>query len=89
MRSTISRRAFLTRASAGAMTVGALSTIPGFVATSAQTGPIEEAPEVTLAEPLVVYVHNPAAGEVAFMVGTQEVTRHDPELVAQLLKLMG
>ncbi|HEX3721953.1 MAG TPA: hypothetical protein VHV31_04135 [Nitrolancea sp.] len=91
MRSAISRRAFLTRASAGAMTIGALSTISGIASpVFAQTNPTTaETPEITLAEPLVVYVHNPAAGDVAFMVGTQEVTRHDPELVAQLLKLMG
>jgi hypothetical protein len=89
MKSAISRRAFLTRASTGAMAIGALSSVSGLATTAyAQTDSTQEAPEITLAEPFVVYIHDPSAGEVAFITGTEEVTRHDPELVARLLKLM-
>jgi hypothetical protein len=63
--------------------------MPGLAATaSAQTGAPEEIPEIALAEPFVVYIHDPSAGEVAIITGTQEVTRHDPVLVAHLLNLM-
>lgn len=86
----ISRRTFLVRASTGAVAIGALSSVPGLAAAApAQTGAIEETPEIALAEPFVVYIHNPSAGEVAIISGTQEVTRHDPVLVAHLLNLMG
>jgi len=91
MKSSLSRRALLTRASAGAITIGALSSMPllaSAVSTQAEQ-PVEElAEEITVAEPLVVYIHNPSAGEIAVLSGTQEVTHHDPELVARLLKLI-
>jgi|SwirhisoilCB3_FD_contig_31_546070_length_607_multi_3_in_0_out_0_2 hypothetical protein len=90
MKARMSRRRFLTRASAGAVTVGALSSVPVLSASaSAQhSAPEKAGPPVTTSEPLVVYVHNPSAGNVAVMVGTDEVVRHDPELVARILKLM-
>ena len=90
MKSTISRRAFLARASTGAVVIGTVGSVPGLAATaSAQSGATEETPEIALAEPFVVYIHDPSAGEVAIITGTQEVTRHDPVLVAHLLNLMG
>jgi hypothetical protein len=90
MTSTISRRMFLTRASTGAVALGALGSVPGLAAAApAQTGVTEEPPEIALTEPFVVYIHDPSAGEVAIISGTQEVTRHDPVLVAHLLNLMG
>jgi hypothetical protein len=85
MRSRMSRRRFLTRASAGAVTVGALSTVPALTLPASAQG---TTPPVTLSDPLVVYVHDPSAGNVSVMVGTDEVTHHDPELVARILKLM-
>ena len=93
MRSTISRRAFLTRASGGAMALGALSSVSLLTTTAAgevqaPAGAIEETIGTTLAEPFVVYIHDPSAGEVAMISGTQEVTRYDPILVAHLLKLV-
>ena len=93
MTSTISRRMFLTRASTGAMALGALSSASLLTAAApsevqAPTEAIEETVATTLAEPFVVYIHDPSAGEVAVISGTQEVTRHDPVLVAHLLKLM-
>lgn len=38
-------------------------------------------------DPFVAYVRDPLHGEIAFMVGTREIVRRDPELVARLLKL--
>jgi hypothetical protein len=80
---------FLTRASTGAVAIGALGSVPGLAAAPAHTGVTEEPPEIALTEPFVVYIHDPSAGEVAIISGTQEVTRHDPVLVAHLLNLMG
>jgi len=39
-------------------------------------------------EPIVAYAHNPANGQLALMVGTSELTVHDPELVARLRQLV-
>lgn len=91
MTARMSRRRFLTRASAGAVTVGAFSSIPVLTASASVQRSVPEKsglPPVTSSEPLVVYVHNPSAGEVSIMVGTDEVIRHDPELVARILNLM-
>lgn len=93
MRSTISRRAFLTRASSGAVALGALSSASLLAVTTpseaqAPAEAIGETLETTLTEPFVVYIHDPSAGEVAVISGTGEVTRLDPVLVAHLLKLM-
>ena len=87
MKSSLSRRALLTRASAGAITIGALSSMP-LLASAVSTQAEQPVEEITVAEPLVVYIHNPSAGEIAVLSGTQEVTHHDPELVARLLKLI-
>src|SRR5262249_3648138 len=42
-----------------------------------------------LSNPLMVYVTDAAAGEITFLQGTQQVTRHDRALVARLVSLMG
>jgi hypothetical protein len=73
--------------------LGVLSGAPLLAATASSgvQAPAEyvgETLETTLAEPFVVYIHDPSAGEVAVISGEQEVTRHDPVLVAHLLKLM-
>jgi len=40
-------------------------------------------------EPMVAYVKDAARGEVAFLIGTQEVVRTDRRLVARLIAAMG
>jgi hypothetical protein len=91
------RREFLKRASVGAAAVGALVMAPGLKLArerSAAAGRVPSeagfAPTVKLTEgaggPLVAYVRDPARGEVAILVGTEEVVRYDPALVARLLQ---
>ena len=41
---------------------------------------------LTLAGPMVVHVRDLASGELAMMVGTQELIYRDPELVSRLVK---
>ena len=38
------------------------------------------------AEPVVAFVSDPARGEIALMVGDQEVVRRDPDLAARLTR---
>ena len=40
---------------------------------------------VTLAGPMLVHIRDLASGEVALMVGTQELVYRDPELVSRLV----
>lgn len=52
--------------------------------------PFVQAPEPTITAfslPFVAYVRDPLRGELSLMVGPREIVRHDPELVARLLKL--
>lgn len=37
-------------------------------------------------EPVVAYVRDRAKGEVALFIGTREIIRRDPDLVARLLE---
>jgi hypothetical protein len=46
-------------------------------------------PLPAFAQPMVAYVHNAASGELSLMVGTQEMTIHDPDLVARLFQRAG
>ncbi len=91
----LSRRTFLgaSAAAAGAAVIG----VP--IATAAAgSGTAVAAPTLAggtaafgakASGPLVVYVPDAAAGDVSIMVGTQEVTYHDPELVARLARAAG
>jgi hypothetical protein len=88
----LSRRTFLgaSAAAAGAAVIG----VP--IATAAASpGGATAAPALTAAGaavgakasgPLVVYVPDAGSGDVSIMVGTQEVTYHDPDLVARLAR---
>ena len=40
-------------------------------------------------DPVVAYVHNASSGDLSLMVGTTEVTLHDPDLVARLFQRAG
>ena len=80
----LTRRGFLKKTSAGAVALGALGAVPGAaLAAEAAKTPATRGAE-TAAEPFVVYVRNPAAGELVLLSGTQEFTHTDPDLVARL-----
>ncbi len=92
-----SRRTFLKRGGTGAAAVGLLAAIPAFPgrawgsvrpATSHGPGVVTTAePEAT--RPLVVHIPDPRKGDVHLMVGTREVIRRDPALVARLVRAAG
>ena len=92
----LTRRRFLGWSSAGAAVgVGLVALVPHLasqgLATSSQPAarpvpePAAPAPQA-LDNPLVAYVHNATSGNLSLMVGTQEVTVHDPDLVARLIR---
>jgi hypothetical protein len=88
----LSRRTFLgaSAAAAGAAVIG----VP-IATAAASSGGAAAAPALATggaalgtkaSGPLVVYVPDAASGDVSIMVGTQEVTYHDPDLVARLAR---
>lgn len=84
----LTRRSLLKKTSTGALIAGALAVAPGGVALTAGR---HDAPDVdtSMAEmgtvaPFVAYVRNPKDGELVLMVGSEEITVHDPALVARL-----
>jgi hypothetical protein len=91
----LSRRTFLgaSAAAAGAAVIG----VP-IASAAASSGTATAAPALAAggallgakaSGPLVVYVPDTTAGDVAIMVGTEEVTYHDPDLVARLARAAG
>ena len=90
----ITRRTFLTRTSLGVAAVGAMATIPGagvLAATrrkgqAAPLGAAIAAGHLTRSGPLVITIPDPRDGSLSFFSGESEVTRHDPQLVANLLR---
>jgi anaerobic selenocysteine-containing dehydrogenase len=94
----LSRRQFLTKASAGvAASVAAasgLAAVPALlapaVADASAVGPgagREPEPDLTgVGQDVVAYVTNESKGEVTVLVGTQEVVAHDRQLVGRLLR---
>ncbi len=86
----LTRHGFLRKTSAGAIAVGALAALPG--AALAATRPksaISPGTEALTAEPFVVYVRNPAAGEMVVLVGAEEFTYTDRALAARLWQARG
>ncbi len=83
----VNRRSFLWQTSAGAalLAVAAASPIRGQQSASATAPALDRVGEPTF-EPIVAYVRNVAAGEIALMVGTREIVVRDAELVGRLLK---
>ena len=94
----LSRRQFLTRASAGvAATVAAatgLSTVPALLgpavadAAPGIPGPgTEPEPDLTgVGHPVVAYVTDPSAGEVTVLVGTRAIVARDRQLAGRMLR---
>jgi hypothetical protein len=81
-----SRRGFLAAAGAGAAAVGAASVAPKAAAARPDAGE-PAVPRSGHTEPLVAYVRDAHTGEVAVMVGEQEVVVHDPELAARIARV--
>ncbi len=77
---SFSRRKLIVGATAGAATAGVLAMVPHL----GQHPPAAAA--TTNADPLMVYVTNPASAQVTMLVGNKEITFRDPALVAQLLR---
>jgi len=94
--SRITRRTLFKRTSLGAAVVGALLAAPHAIGARAEAaGNGSDAPRGSAdsvltspatSEPVVAYVRDSAKGEIAIFVGTQEIIRHDPQLVARLLQ---
>ena len=85
----VTRGGFLKKTAGGAVAIGALGALPGAVA-SAAVKPVRRtarARRPEAGEAFVAYVRDPAAGEITLLIGTREVTRHDPELVERLWQM--
>lgn len=80
----LTRRSLLKKTSTGALVVGALAAVPGGAALAAGPPETPNLAEMESAGPFVAYVSNPKAGELVLMVGSEEITLHDPALVARL-----
>lgn len=83
----ISRRGFLGKTSAGAATVGALLAVPGL----AEARQESRIPPLTLTQqelegPVVAHVRDLTSGEIAILVGTQQIVYRDKEFVARLVR---
>ena len=88
MANKMSRRAFLSRTTATATTVGVLGAGIGFGVDEAMFhAPGAQATHFD--QPLMVYVTDASKGEVTFLMGTREVVKTDYSLVARLKKAMG
>ncbi len=84
----LTRWGFLKKTSVGAVALGALGALPGAArAAGPLKTPAAAAHEMAAAEPFVVYVRDPAAGEIVLLVGTTEITHTDPDLVARLWRV--
>ncbi len=86
----LSRGGFLKKTSVGAVAFGALAALPG--AAVAAVRPQMAAPSETdalTAAPFVVYVRNPAAGEMVVLAGAEEFTYTDRALAARLWQARG
>ncbi|MGH2515181.1 MAG: hypothetical protein ACRDHP_05950 [Ktedonobacterales bacterium] len=86
---TLTRRTFLTRTTASAATLGvaagALAGGLGVEAAGLHASTVATSPSA-LSDPLMIYVTDASKGEFTFLLGTTEVTRRDPALVARLVQ---
>lgn len=88
MANQMSRRAFLSRTTATATTVGVLGAGIGFGADEVMFHSAR-AQATHFDQPLMAYVSDAAKGEVTFLMGSREVVKTDYGLVARLKKAMG
>jgi hypothetical protein len=86
--SKLTRRGFINTsvgAAAGLAAAGALGAAPalaGAIVKPNRNTPLAEG----AGQPMVAYVRNASKGEIALMVGEREVSYHDSEVVARLIK---
>lgn len=80
--STHTRRTLLKAAAVGTAAVGLAAAGPLTGMASASTAALEGT-----SSPVVAYVSDARKGEVVVMVGTREITRRDPALVARLVAI--
>ncbi len=86
----LTRGGFLKKTSAGAIAVGALAALPGAALAAARPkSAVSPETAALTAEPFVVYVRNPAAGEMVVLVGAEEFTYTDRALAARLWQARG
>ena len=86
----LTRSGFLKKTAVGAVAVGALAALPGAALAADRTeSPATQETETLTSDPFVVYVRNPAAGEMVVLVGTEEFTSIDRALVARLQQAGG
>lgn len=90
----LTRRGLLRRAALGTAATGALMVAP--TRTFAHSSAMGSA-SMTLQQsqartsidarvPLGAYVHDPSSGQITLLLGTREVTIHDPDLVRRLVQ---
>jgi hypothetical protein len=90
LESGLSRRGLLKQAAIGTAVVGALAFTPALHASQRRQGVQTSAPPgAASGSPIIAYVRDAERGEVSIMVGTQEITRTDPELVTYLVRCCG
>jgi len=83
-----SRRTVLKSAAAGAAAIGLVSAgrlATGMSLTAGGSG--DRASIETRSAPLVAYVSDARKGEIVVMVGTREIVRRDPGLVARIVAI--
>jgi hypothetical protein len=92
----LSRRVFIRRGMMGAAAVSVAGPVlPAIVGTVAGEAPAAENAAadmpavVSSAEPLVARVMDAASGEIELFVGEQQLTYHDPDLAARLIRAAG
>ena len=95
--SELSRRAFMSRAAAvtaaGVAASSGLVALPGLIAAAGPAAARKSGPELATAldlspvgQDVIAHVQDASTGDVLLLVGTTEVTYHDPQLVARMLK---
>ena len=99
--SEFSRRTFLKSSTAAIVAAGALAAAPGLPAVEslvetqgpadagATAAAVSDTESVTaLSEPIVAHIRDLASGEIGLFSGTGEITVHDPQLAASILRAM-
>ena len=96
----ISRRKFLATGTKGAAALGTLAILPAAVAGAVVSPPKSHSthakvPDVAVEshaltpQAFVVYIPDPRSGRLHYMVGEKEIVRHNPKLIAAILKDRG
>ncbi len=84
------RRGFLAMTGAGAAAVGAAAVVPNAFAGSRNDTVDQQTADASAVDgPLVAYVNDLRTGEVSVMVGENEVTVVDKDLVARIARISG